>query len=46
LEPKAESEMSGNGGGGLVIDTATLFLGLLGFAALGVIWVILLRKRR
>jgi LPXTG-motif cell wall-anchored protein len=38
--------MSGSGGGGFVIDTATLFLGVLGFVALGVIWMILLRKRR
>ena len=39
--------MTGSGGGGFVIDTATLFLFMLGFALLGGIWIgLLARKRR
>lgn len=38
--------MSGSGGGGFVIDTATLFLVVLGFAVLGGIWIWLLSRRR
>jgi LPXTG-motif cell wall-anchored protein len=38
--------MGGSGGGGFVIDTATLVLGVLAFALLGGIWVWLLSRRR
>jgi LPXTG-motif cell wall-anchored protein len=38
--------MSGSGGGGFVIDTATLFLVMLGFGALVGIWIWLLSRRR
>ena len=36
--------MSGSGGAGFVIDTATLFLFLVGFAVLGGIWWWLRKK--
>lgn len=38
--------MSGSGGGGFVIDTATLFLVLLAFAALVGTWIWLLSRRK
>jgi LPXTG-motif cell wall-anchored protein len=38
--------MTGSGGGGFVIDTATLFLFMLGLAALGGIWIWLLSRKR
>ena len=38
--------MSGAGGVGFVIDTATLFLLLMGVLALGGIWVWLRRKAK
>jgi LPXTG-motif cell wall-anchored protein len=38
--------MIGSGGGGFVIDTTTLFLVMLGLAALGGTWVWLLSRRR
>jgi LPXTG-motif cell wall-anchored protein len=38
--------MGGSGGGGFVIDTATLGLVVLAFALLGGIWIWLLSRRR
>ena len=38
--------MFGSGGGGFVIDTATLFLVMLVFVVLGGIWIWLLSRRR
>jgi len=38
--------MTGAGGVGVVIDTATLFLVVLGFAVLGGVWMWLRSRRR
>jgi hypothetical protein len=38
--------MQGSGGGGFVVDTATIFLVALALVALGGIWIWLLSRRR
>ena len=38
--------MTGSGGGGFAIDIATLFLFMLGLAALGGIWLWRLSRKR
>ena len=41
-----DGSMNGSGGGGFVIDTAALFLGVLVLGVLGGIWIWLLSRRR